>query len=239
MNKQIKWVTLKCRKYLFVFSFGFIALLGLYNTVNYGLASLNFYSVQNTLSAWRTNKQLLTEESYSNAKQVIATARQRHPGHPLYIGLLAQVYEWGAIAGYEDRPAALEVSKQLYLKETKMRPTWPVSYASLAMNKWLTNEFDAELVEYLRLANRYGPKKAEVNVVFVELGLALYAGNHPFYNELRPYMSERLSQGMRNPQSRERVLFAIENHKAKRTVCRWLKDTDEFVSHNILRCNNT
>lgn len=226
-----------CRKHLFVFSFGFIALLGLYNTASYGLASLSFYSVQNTVANWQVNRELQTEASYIKAKQAVAKARRKHTAHPLYTDLSAQIYEWGAIGGYEYKSVGLEVSKRFYMKAAKMRPTWPVTYASLAMNKWRSNEFDAELVSYLALANEYGPKKAEVNIVFVEMGLALYQSNHPFYAELRPFMQQRIAQGIRNFQSRDRVMQAIKQYDAQRAVCRWLKDTDEFVSKTMLKCH--
>jgi hypothetical protein len=237
LSQQVKYALLMCRKHLFVFCFGLIALLGLFNTFNYGLASLNFYSVKNTVSSWQENKQSQNEASYTKAKLAISKARHKHPAHPLYTDLSAQIYEWAAIGGYENKSVALEVSKRFYMRAVQMRPTWPVSYASLAMNKWRSNEFDDELARYLELANKYGPKKAEVNILFVEMGLALYQSNHPFYAELRPHLKQRISQGIRNSQSRDRVLAAIENYEAKRVVCRWMKDTDEFVSKTVLKCH--
>jgi hypothetical protein len=235
-TQKIKYTLLTCRKYLVVFSFGFIALLGLYNAVNYGLASLHFYSVKNTVSTWPADKNLHSEASYKKAKQSIYEARKRHPTHPLYTDIAAQIYEWGAISGYEDTTSALEASKRLYEQAATMRPVWPVTYASLAMNKWRSNEFDTQLANYLTLANRYGPKKAEVNILFVEMGLALYESNHPFYAELRPYLKQRISQGIRNPQSQTRVMAAIKHYKAKRTVCRWMNREDRHISDAILKC---
>lgn len=234
--KQIKYALLMCRKYRFVCAFGFIALLGLYNATNYGLASLHFYSAQNTVSAWHAGNHLQNEASYNIAAQSAYKARNHHPAHPLYTDLSAQIYEWGVIGGYEDASVGLASSKDLYIKAAKMRPTWPVTYASLAMNKWRSNEFDAELVNYLTLANKYGPKKAEVNILFVEMGLALYQSNNPFYIELRPYIKQRISQGIRNSQSQTRVLAAIEHYAAKRTVCRWMRESDTMVSNSILKC---
>lgn len=239
LNPRVKYALLMSRKYLFVFSFGLIALLGLFNTLQFGLASLNFYGVQNAVSNWQENPTSKTQVSYTNAKSSISHARTRHPSHPLYFDLSAEIYEWGAIAGYEDRLIALQASKKLYLKATRMRPTWPVSYASLAMNKWRSNEFDQELINYLALASQYGPKKAEVNILFVEMGLALYQSNHPFYAQLRPKLKQRISQGVRNAQSRERVLNAIERYKARRTVCRWMSTSDSYVSEEILKCGRS
>lgn len=228
-----------CRKHLFVFSFGCIAAIGLFNVTGYGLASLKFYSVQNTISAWQSNKESQSEASYIKAKKAIIDARKSHPAHPLYMDLAAQLYEWGTLAEYEKKSVALAMSKRYYLKAAKMRPTWPVTYASLAMNKWRSNEFDEELGTYLRLANKYGPKKAEVNILYSEMGLALYKSNHPFYAELRPHIKQKLSQGLRNNQSRDRVLKAIEYYEAKRTACRWMKGHDPYVANSIIKCNKT
>jgi hypothetical protein len=234
--QRIKYILFMYRKYRFACAFGFIGLLGLYNATNYGLASLHFYSAQNAVSAWHADNHLQNEASYNIAAQSAYKASNLHPAHPLYTDLSAQIYEWGAIGGYEDASVALASSKDLYIKAAKMRPTWPVTYASLAMNKWRSNEFDAELINYLTLANKYGPKKAEVNILFVEMGLALYQSNKPFYVELRPYIKQRISQGIHNSQSQTRVLAAIEHYAATRTVCRWMRELDAGVSNRILKC---
>jgi hypothetical protein len=234
--QQIKYALLMARKYLFMCAFGFIALLGLYNATNYGLASLHFYAAQNTVLAWHAGNHLHNEASYNIAAQSAYKARKHHPAHPLYTDLSAQIYEWGAIGGYADASVALAISKNAYIKAAKMRPTWPVTYASLAMNKWRSNEFDGELINYLTLANKYGPKKAEVNILFVEMGLALYQSNNPFYVELRPYIKQRISQGIRNSQSQTRVLAAIQHYAAMRTVCRWMRESGTTVSNRILKC---
>jgi hypothetical protein len=236
---EIKYVFLICRNYLFVFSFGLASAVGLYTTVNYGLASLNYYAVQNTVKEWQNNRQTQTESTYIKAKEAIKSARRKHLSHPLYTELAAQIYEWGAIGAYENESVGLEVSKHYYMAAAKMRPSWPVTLASLAMNKWRSNEFDSELLDYLKLADKYGPKKAETNILFSEMGLALYQSNHPFYKELRPYLRPRISQGLRNTQSRERVLAAIDFYEAGRNVCRWMNADDEYVAKNILRCEQS
>lgn len=234
--QQSNYMLFIYRKYRFVCAFGFIGLLGLYHTTNYGLASLHFYSAQNAVLSWHAGDHLQNEASYNNAALSAYKASNLHPAHPLYIDLSAQIYEWGAIGGYEDASVALASSKALYIKAAKMRPTWPVTYASLAINKWRSNEFDAELINYLTLADKYGPKKAEVNILFVEMGLALYKGNKPFYIELRPYIKQRILQGIHNSQSQTRVLAAIEHYAATRTVCRWMRESDTMMSNRILKC---
>ena len=88
--------------------------------------------VRNILASWQEsgNKQTLAE--YQRAKAAIQSAVDSQPSHPLYQDLLGQVYEWGAIAGYEDQSTALQAAKAHYLRGTQLRPLWPVTWASSA-----------------------------------------------------------------------------------------------------------
>jgi hypothetical protein len=144
--------------------------------------------------------------------------------------------EWGALAGFIEYEESLKNAKQYYINAIKLRPTWPVSYASLSMIKWRLNELDDELLTFVNKADQYGPLKAEVHVFIVEFSLALYSNNHPFYVNVRPLVKDRMRKGLRNKQSRLRILEAINKLNELETACRWMKEEDNYVYKIILNC---
>lgn len=212
------------------------SILGFVQTCRFGGASLDYYFVKNLVDNWEDNIDSKTQDDYLRANKAIASAQSAHPTHPLYRDLQGQLLEWGALAGFEDEHKALDSAKSYYLNAIKLRPTWPVSYASLSVIKWRLGEFDDELALYLSNADKFGPLKAEVHILFVELGLALYSVNHPFYVHLQPSMKRRLSFALQNAQSRTRALESINSLGQKNTACRWMKDFDPYVHKKVLKC---
>ena len=214
-----------------------ISIVGFFQSARFGGASLDYYFVKNSVDDWQSNIETKTQNDYLRANSAIADAQRSHPTHPLYRDLQGQLLEWGALAGFVDPNKALNEAKGYYLNAIKLRPTWPVSYASLAVLKWRLGEFDDELAGYLDKANSYGPLKAEVHVLFVELGLSLYSVNHPFFIELQPHMKQRLSYAMRNAQSRTRALASIKELGQVKTACRWMRSYDPYTYKSLLRCS--
>lgn len=224
------------RQHIFSVFLGLLSVWGIVTTFQYGAASLDFYQIKNIITLWQEEGLTQSPEQYQKAREAVYKANQSHPNHPLYIDLIGQINEWGAIAGYEDQQQALQQAKLRYLQATKIRPTWPVTWASLAMVKWRLQEFDDEMLLYLNRADQFGPRKPEVNVLFSELGLALYEGNHPFLLKIRPQVTERLAAGLRNSASRDRVLSVISQYDAGKLVCRWLRDEADNIKRIIPNC---
>lgn len=217
----------------------FFAMLGLWGLVNafqYGSASLSFYRVKNILAEWQIEGNQQSEQQYLLAKNAITSALDSHPDNPLYVDIMAQIYEWGAIAEYEDTAEALEKAKIYYLSATQLRPSWPVTWASLAMIKWRSQEFDDEILTYLNQANKFGPLKPEVHILFAELGLALYKNNHPLLLKIRPLFYHHLALGLRNPSSRPLVVASINKSGLDKQVCRWLRDEPESTILWVREC---
>lgn len=235
-NKPQRFSAVFVPRHLLAVLLVLISCLGLLKSTSFAAASLDYYFVRNTVETWQQNLQVNQEDDYLAAKSAIKSARQSHPRHPLYTDMTGQMYEWGSLAGYEDEPTALRAAKDYYRQAIAMRPTWPVSYASLAMIKWRMGEFDEELSMLLKQAVLYGPKKAETNILISEMGLALYTANHPFYLTVKPYLQSALLNGLLNSQSRARVLKAVSHFDSKRSVCRWLKSDNPYVYKSLLKC---
>ena len=213
-----------------------ICSIGFFQTARFGAASLDYYLVKNIIDDWQNTLNNTDKADYARANKAIAEAQTSHPSHPLYRDLQGQLLEWAAIKKFSDPQGALIEAKNYYLNAIKLRPAWPVSYASLTFIKWRLGEFDDEMKFYLEQANKFGPLKSEVHVLYVELGLALYAANHPFYLNLQPQIKQRISYGMRNNQSRERVLASIRSLNQYDTACRWMKSFDPYVHKQMLGC---
>lgn len=215
---------------------GCIGLWGAITAFQYGSASLSFYRVKNILTEWQSEGNQQSEQQYLLAKNAIQSALHSHPNNPLYVDIIAQIYEWGAIAEYEDNKEALAQAKQYYTKATQLRPSWPVTWASLAMIKWRSQEFDDELLDYLNQANHFGPLKPEVHILFSELGLALYKNNHPLLLKIRPLFYQHLALGLRNPVSRKLVVASINQSGLDKQVCRWLRNEPEETILWVREC---
>lgn len=213
-----------------------IAILGVLQTARFGAASLDYYLVKNILDNWQDDLASSSAQEHQRASIAIADAQRSHPTHPLYRDLQGQVLEWAALAGFGEYEKSLQDAKQYYINAILLRPTWPVTYASLAMIKWRQNELDDELLMLINKADEYGPLKAEIHVFIVEFSLSLYSNNHPFYVNVRPLVKDRMRKGLRNKQSRLRILEAIRNFNELETACRWMKEEDNYVYKTILNC---
>lgn len=201
-----------------------ISVCGISTAYDYGVASVNFYNVKNIIEKWHDDPLDSDLKDYQVAKNNSLVANKYHPDNALYLDLVAQVDEWGVIFEFENRIEGLNSAKEYYLQATQLRPLWPVTWASLAKVKWRLQEFDNEMLFYLAQANKLGPKKPEVNLLFADLGLALYKNSHPMLFKIRPMFYERLAQGLINPLSRNAVKQIVENYGVESLVCRWLSD---------------
>jgi hypothetical protein len=211
-----------------------ICIFGFFNAFRFAAASLDYYTVRNILANWKNDNQV-TQEQFIRARETIDNAMFWHSSHPLYRDLSGEVQEWGVLQAHLSQESLLAV-KDDYIQATKMRPSWPVTWASLAIVKWRLQEFDEEMLTYLNAADKLGDRTPEVHVLFSQLGLALYQANHPFYRNIAAQTPERVIFGLRHTRSRGQVLAAIKQHDAFDTACNWSRADDSDVYEKILRC---
>lgn len=203
---------------------------------DFALANLNYYQVIQAVERWENQGKPADESDYKEVKFAMIRANSLHVDNPLYLDMLAQVYEWGVISAYEPADIRLIDAKSLYLSSTRLRPTWPVTWASLAMLKWRLGEFDQEMLDYLRSAAIFGPSQPEVHVLYTELGLALYQSDHPFFPGISSEVKRRLYLGLSHPLSAARIKAAVERNALQGTACQWLKERSKHVQSK-LQCN--
>ncbi|WNC69635.1 hypothetical protein RI845_05665 [Thalassotalea nanhaiensis] len=124
-------------------------------------------------SEYATATNVSLRQSYQNALKSIDKAIALHR-LPQYIESKAQLLEWGVRLGIEsNKVKTLHQANALYLQSVRLRPTWPTTWAALALNKWHLQEFDQEMITYLLNAHKFGKNKPEVKQLWQQLGYAL------------------------------------------------------------------
>lgn len=152
---------------------------------SFGLANIYFKQAEVRVKSWQLMGQIASDEDYRQAMAYANDALIFHPGHNQYLEIKAQILEWGADEGFESsRTTALQQAKELYLQSTASRPTWPNTWAALAMLKWRMQEFDDEMLMYLHNAFNTGKNAKEVKLAYQSLGEVLRQFYPDLYQEI-------------------------------------------------------
>ena len=152
---------------------------------------------------------MVSESSYQVTLEQINNALYWHT-HPQYLETKAQVLEWGIRSNLQpDKTAGLDQAKSLYLQATELRPSWPTTWASLALVKWHLQEFDQQLLTYLNKAHQFGKNQPEVHLIWVQLASAIGKSNNPQLIEfIAPYQDKvnyHISQGLKDPRTKKQI----------------------------------
>lgn len=203
MEKIIKTILISC------------LIFAAYTAGKYGLANVAFKDVEKQIAFWQKlpeDSELLKLptaqpddqtrqfefvsspshsllQSYQNAQQSIDKAISLHE-LPQYLEGKAQLLEWGVRLGIEtDKAKTLYKANDLYLQSVQLRPTWPTTWAALALNKWHLQEFDQALITYLLNAHKFGKNKPEVKLLWQQLGTFLAQSPDTRHRKLiKPYL---------------------------------------------------
>ena len=211
-----------------------ICIVGGINAMRFAFANLAFSNANQKLIQWSKDGEVRQDMSIEEAKDLMQTATGLNASYAMYADALGQIVEWGVHTGIYEQ-SQLELAKEYYLKASESRPTWPVTWANLAMIKWRQQQFDEELSEYLNKASQYGSQTPEVHLLFVQLGLSLYKDNHPFYIEIKDTVRSRLALALLHPQSNEKARQFIHTTEQLKTACRWLaQDKPEIIGSQLM-----
>lgn len=207
-----------------------VLLIFCWQAIKMGKANLGFYSTHQLTEFWRENN-LQEVNQYIHALQAIESANAEHPKNPRYMVTQGLVYEWGAIASLNDEQQGQELLTQAkikYLNAVKLRPTWPVTWATLAILKWRLGEIDQQLIDYLQQADKYGPYVQEVHQTWLEIGFYLYQNKSQYSVQVIKGLRKHLKEMLREPGSpfAHSAIAIIKRHKAERLACSWLTSFD-------------
>lgn len=187
-----------------------VLLIATYMTVSFGLANVYFKQVEKQIAAWQKHQKINNTENYKTALTTIDNVLLLHQT-PQYLEAKAQILEWGVrenlIANQlENQQETLKKIQALYLESTTLRPTWPGTWAALALNKWHLAEFDQQMIRYLKNAHTFGKNTPEVHVIWATLGKALANSADEGVNQLiEPYLDivdYHINMGQKHPQAK-------------------------------------
>ncbi len=234
VTKTLEKVSLPHKHVMAVFVILMVA-VGLYNSINFTLANLNYYHAKIIIDKWTSGNYLNKKEEYQVAESAIQSALAYHFDKPLYLETYAQILEWGFVFQIVGT-RKLEQAENLYRSALHKRPLWPATYANLAMTKWRMQEIDNDFKHYLLTADELGSQTQEVHLLFTQLGIIWYQANHPLYMEFKDIIFARIRAGLRSKSIRQQVLSYIDSTNSKKDVCRWFKDFDRYTAVSHLDC---
>ena len=216
----------------------FLLLIMAWQAIQIGRANLNYLSAHNAAEYWRKEKVIPTEQILQSALLSAQQANSIHPNNPHYLLTEALIWEWRGIT--KNQIADFSKAKHLYLEATKLRPTWPVTWATLAILKWRLNEFDEEILYFLSQAERFGPSRKEVHEAWLEIGFHLYQQKHPYTVKLIKPIRRHLRAMLRSydKEYHRSAINIVARHQAQRLACSWIQSDASLVKRfNTTFCN--
>ncbi|MBU2892255.1 VpsP family polysaccharide biosynthesis protein [Colwellia sp. D2M02] len=190
-------------------------------------ANLHYYKAFQLKELWLKNKTLSEKSQYLTAISAINNANSKHPNNPHYLVTQGLILEWGGISSIfspSEQKSNLVEAKKYYLKALELRPTWPVTWATLAILKWRLNEIDQELINYLHQADKYGSNIIEVHQAWVDIGFYLYQNKSPYTAQIMSGLRRHLQLMLQDKQPwvRRSAISIIKRHHKEALVCKWL-----------------
>ena len=194
-------------------------------------ANLNFHQTNQIQKHWLKKGKVTNKQEYTKALDAISLANEQHPNNPEYLVTQALVLEWAGISRLftaSEQKSNLLLAKKYYLNATQLRPTWSVTWASLAILKWRLNEIDQNLVDYLIQAEYYGKNTHAVQKAWVDLGLFLYLKKSPLTPKIIAGLRRHLQSMLKDDRAniRTSAINIVNRHKAQRLVCKWIRTYD-------------
>ncbi|MBL4765824.1 MAG: VpsP family polysaccharide biosynthesis protein [Colwellia sp.] len=207
-----------------------------WQSIKMGKANLSFYAANHYLETWLDINKLTDVEEYQKALRSINDANGFHPDNSHYLVTQGLVYEWAGTGNIfsdeKERKQQLLKAKAYYLDAVKLRPTWPVTWATLAILKWRLGEIDQQLIDYLFQADKFGQHTPEVNQAWLEVGFYLYQNKSTFTAKIVKGLRKHLVITFNDPRpySRKLAVAIIKRHQAERLACSWLYNNEKFIS---------
>ncbi len=216
---------------LFLTASAIVLVLLCYQAIKMVSANLSFYQTFQLKELWLKNETLADISQYKTALQAIEDSNNTHKNNPHYLITQGLVLEWGGISDIfsnKEQQQKLLLAKEYYLDAVALRPTWPVTWATLAILKWRLNEIDQSLVDYLKLADKYGPHTLAVQQAWLDVGFFLYKNKSPYTVQIIKGLRHHLNLMLKDSRInvRKSAIAIIKRHNAQKQACNWLSTYD-------------
>jgi len=224
MNKSLN----RPQKLMLIFTIVVLISFG-YQAIRMTGANLNFYQTFQLEKSWQTAQSVTSKTQFEQALSAINQANSSHGNNPHYLITQGLVHEWGAISDLyseTERKELLLKAKADYLAAIKLRPTWPVTWATLAILKWRMGEIDQEMVDYLYQADKYGQNSPEVSRAWLDVGFHIYKSKSVLTKDILKNLRKHLKLSLADNQSKIRrsTLSIIKRHNAEKLACSWMSN---------------
>ncbi|MCH2055472.1 MAG: VpsP family polysaccharide biosynthesis protein [Thalassotalea sp.] len=209
-----------------------ICCFGALKAYNLGTANLAFYRAHQIVEYWQEQQKVSNDADYQVALDSMLDATQKHPNNPQYLITLGLVYEWGGLQAISQNKSAepyFRQAEQAYLTAVHYRPTWPGTWATLAILKWRLGEIDDEMISYLQLADKFGENTPQVHSAWVDLGFLLYKTKSPFIAKVINDVRKHLASMLANPKTTSEAIDIAKRHGAERLACSWAMSSDKLT----------
>jgi len=213
-----------------------------YQAVKMFSANLSYYQAYQLKELWLKNNALTDISQYQTALKAIDYSNKTHKDNPQYLITQGLVLEWGGISNIfseQEQQQNLQQAKTYYLQAVALRPTWPVTWATLAILKWRLHEIDQSLVDYLKQADKYGSNTLDVHHAWVDVGLFLYRNKSPYTVQIIKGLRRHLKLMLQDNRItvRKAAVAMVKRHNAQKQACNWLSTYDfDTTWHKAALC---
>ena len=138
-----------------------------------GLADIYYRPVKNIIERWQQEKVVLKDEDWDRLQQKLETALRFDPDNPDINHAYGTVLQGRYIDLFPEDPVAQparRLAADYYRLAIKRRPTWPYTWADLALMKYRLGELDEEYSHALHTAIQMGPWEPSVQYMVGFLG---------------------------------------------------------------------
>ena len=200
------------------------------------IASINFYGANNYIEQWEDTGNA-TKDDLTSAYLYAENAIERHENHPLYTDTLSTILQYKALSksDYNDSKRLLREAEAENWKSAINRPGWPVTWANIAYIRWLRNEVNAELIQYMNKASQLGPHTPEVHLAVAEIGLGMSKRYVRTFLSNKDIVKRHTLLGLRHPQTKSKIANIVANTKTQSLVCTWLTQEETSIV-KLLMC---
>lgn len=218
------------KKVILIVCIFLLILLG-YQALKMVSANLYFYQANQLETNWYDDKSFSSATQFEQALRKIEQANLSHPNNPHYLITQGLIYEWGGISNEFDKKKQKELllqAKSYYLKAVERRPTWPVTWATLAILKWRLEEIDQEMIDFLQQADKYGQHTDEVSQAWLEVGFYVYKTKSVYTPQIIKGLRKHLKLSMldKRQEIRQSTFSIVKRHNAGLLLCSWSANYD-------------
>lgn len=199
---------------------------GIYFGFRLMMGDVNAYQVRYAMEDWDEASTFPTDAALSESLSSINTALSWDSSNPEYLEIKARLLYYQALNRM--RAAAATYPNELFIeaaslhrKALETRPTWPYSWANLALMKSFSTELDDEFNQAVLNANKFGPWELPVQLTLAQIGARHWASLTPVQ---RAVIAANVHRSLRY-QFKE-VAEVLDAYQQRIAVCKSLPSSD-------------